>query len=72
MDPLGLESILQKFSNALGHIVMEDKSWDKVLSSSSGPSVECCRLLEQLRESLARSPRKVQQIGEQYVFNLHT
>ena len=48
--------------------MVEDKSWDEVISSSSGPSVECCRLLEQLRESLAKSPSNVQRSGEQYVF----
>ena len=68
MDPLGLKSTLQKFSKTLGLIVLEDKSWDEVILCRSGPSVECCDLLEQLRESLGRSPTNVQQNGEQYVY----
>ena len=70
MDPLGLESILEKFSMTLGRIVVENKRWDEVISCCSGPSVECCSLLDQLRERLGRSPANVQQNGEQYVFIL--
>ena len=70
MDPLGLESILEKFSKTLGPIVRENKRWDEVISCCSGPSAECCSLLEQLRERLARTPANVQQNGEQYVFLL--
>ena len=68
MDPLGLESILEKFSKILGLIVVENKSWDEVILRCCGSSVECCDLLEQLRERLARTPTNVQQNGERYIF----
>ena len=70
MDPVGFESTLEKFSKTLGLIVLEDKSWDEVISCCSGRSVECCDLLKQLRERLARTPTNVQQNGERYVFFL--
>ena len=68
MDPVGLESTLEKFSKTLGLIVLENKSWDEVISCCSGRGVECCDLLKQLRERLARTPTNVQQNGERYVF----
>ena len=64
MDPLGLESLLEKFSKTIGPIVREDKSWDEVISCCSGPSVECCRLLEELRVVFEKCPN-LQQKGEQ-------
>ena len=83
MDPIGLESILEKFWKMIGFIVPKNKGWDEVISCCSDPSVECCSLLnefhehfgkdpcgllEQLRESLAKGSKNIQQNGEQYVF----
>ena len=68
LDPLGLKPILEKFCNTIGLIVLENKRWAEVISCCFGPSVECCDLLEQLRERLARTPPNVQQSREQYVF----
>ena len=64
MDPLGLESLLEKLSKTLGPIVMESKSWDEVILSCSGPSVECCRLMKELRGVFGKCPN-LQQKGEQ-------
>ena len=64
MDPLGLESLLEKFAKTIGLIVLESKSWDEVISCCSGPSVECCRLMKELRGVFEKCPN-LQQKGEQ-------
>ena len=65
MDPLGLESLLEKLSKPIGLIVLESKSWDEVISCCSGPSVECCRLMKELRGVFEKCPNLLQQKGEQ-------
>ena len=65
MDPLGLESLLEKLSKTIGPILLEDKSWDEVISCCSGPSVECCRLMKELRGVFEKCPNLLQQKGEQ-------
>ena len=65
MDPLGLQPTLQTFLMKIGQSVREGKNWDMVISSSSGPSLDCNRLFEELRRNFARCPVNLQQSGKE-------
>ena len=64
MDPFGFLRTLQRIWEIVGGIVQEQKDWTEVLSTSSGPSAECCSQLAKLRGIFGRLPAHFQQKGE--------